>query len=440
MYFWRKDREMSKRAICLVILLLISGMLAGCQCSHTWTEANCRTPKTCSKCTETEGEPLEHKWKDATCAEPKTCILCGDREGSVLPHDYRLSNGYMRCTLCGAVDDTAEFLEPLAFPSDRMTEEEKEAFIDLQGQNNLRNNARFFYEDGFYYGQYWDETGQSLFVRTDLTSGAALILDQGWAKNIYLADDNIYYENIQPETGDHGIYCVHMKNGDYDSVEKISDSYGTMQLKGDYIYYSDFSDQFVADNNDHPQPGLYRCDLDGGNVVKILEKTVYEFYVFDTGILYQDKEDGETIHICYPDGSGDVKLNDQRSTSPIFDGEYIYYLSNVNNRGKEDKQYTCWKMRPDGSENQQVSVIPIFNAFLIHDGMIYFCNASGNSQLYRMHMDGSWPKHVTRDTGVYYVQILNGELKYTKFKDNYIAGNYLCSFEGKNLRELIPYT
>ena len=56
-----------------------------------------------------------------------------------------------------------------------------------------------------------------------------------------------------------------------------------------------------------------------------------------------------------------------------------------------------------------------------------------------MNLDGSKATAVTKDVGVYYVQILNGELKYTKFKNDYIEGNYLCGLNGKNLREFIPY-
>ena len=56
-----------------------------------------------------------------------------------------------------------------------------------------------------------------------------------------------------------------------------------------------------------------------------------------------------------------------------------------------------------------------------------------------MGMDGSKVTPITEDTGVYYVQILNGELKYTKYKDQYIVGNYLCGLDGENLREFIPY-
>lgn len=431
---------MKKPMLRITATLLLVGMLTGCECSHKWIEADCTAPKTCSKCSATEGEPLQHQWQEATCSQPRTCSQCGTEEGSALPHDYQMSDGYMQCSMCGANHPSAQQpIAPLSFPYDNMTEEEKARFVDLNGQNNLRNNARFLYQDGMYYGQYWDNAGNSLFIQTDLSSGTAMILDSGWAKNIYLSDGNIYYENIEPETQEHGIYRVNMKDGEYLSREKISDSYGSMQLKGNYIYYSDFSNQYITLSGDDVQPGLYRCDLDGKNVTKILDKPVSEFYVFDTGILYMDKEDGESIHSCYPDGSNDVKLNDQKSTSPIFDGEYIYYLSNLDARGKEAKHYTCWKMKPDGSENQQVSNQKIFNAFLIYNDTIYFCNANGKSQLYRMQMDGSKATTVTRDTGVYYVQILNEELKYTKYKDQYIEGNYLCSLDGKNLREFIPY-
>lgn len=454
---------MNRTLLHMAAVLLLTIMLTGCQCDHEWVEADCTTPgtcnkcgatddvlpshdwmdatcttpKTCTRCGTTEGAPMSHQWQDASCEKAKNCSLCGAEEGEKRPHDYQRLNGYMKCSMCNTVDSSADVLPPLYLPYDEMTNEEVKAFVNLEGQNNLRNNARFHYQDGLYYGQYWDDAGNSMFVSTDMSSGTAMILDYGWAKNIGLSDGNIYYENIEPETKDHGIFRVNMKNGEYVSREKICDSYGSMQLKGDYIYYSDFSDQYLSVPGDEVQPGLYRCDLDGGNVERILDKTVEEFYVFDTGILYVDELDGETIHICYCDGSGDMKLNNQKSTAPIFDGEFIYYLSPTNVRGKEVNYYTCWKMRVDGSKNQQVSTERINNAFLIYNNYIYFCSAKTDSMLYRMKTDGSKPTLVTTTKNVYYVQILNGELKFTKYKGEYITGNYMCSLKGKNLRKIL---
>ena len=55
---------------------------------HTWTDATCTTPKTCSVCNTTEGNPNGHSWVDATCIAPKTCSVCGETEDTALGHNY----------------------------------------------------------------------------------------------------------------------------------------------------------------------------------------------------------------------------------------------------------------------------------------------------------------------------------------------------------------
>ena len=46
-----------------------------------------------------------HSWKDATCTAPKTCTKCGATEGSTAKHNY--SDG--ACTVCGAEDPNVPF-------------------------------------------------------------------------------------------------------------------------------------------------------------------------------------------------------------------------------------------------------------------------------------------------------------------------------------------
>ena len=57
-------------------LLLVS--LTGCFHKHTFADATCTEPKTCTVCGETEGEPLGH-----TC-EIGTCKQCGEFQNSDL--------------------------------------------------------------------------------------------------------------------------------------------------------------------------------------------------------------------------------------------------------------------------------------------------------------------------------------------------------------------
>jgi len=82
-----KEKVVMRRK--LVSAALALGMvftLTSCFHSHTWEEATCTTPKTCSECGETEGEALGHTWVEASCTDPKTCSVCGETEGEALGH------------------------------------------------------------------------------------------------------------------------------------------------------------------------------------------------------------------------------------------------------------------------------------------------------------------------------------------------------------------
>ena len=75
-----------KRIALIVSASMISILMTGCFHSHTWVEATCASPKTCTECGEIEGEPAGHKWIEATCLTAKTCEVCGETEGDALGH------------------------------------------------------------------------------------------------------------------------------------------------------------------------------------------------------------------------------------------------------------------------------------------------------------------------------------------------------------------
>lgn len=78
-----------KRFRILYILPVLAFLLSltGC-CMHSWTEATCTEPKTCSKCGATEGTAKGHTFHEATCNAPKTCEICGYTEGEKLEHHF----------------------------------------------------------------------------------------------------------------------------------------------------------------------------------------------------------------------------------------------------------------------------------------------------------------------------------------------------------------
>lgn len=77
-----------KRFFIVAFLFVVTVSLTACKHEHSWTDATCTEPKTCSTCGETEGEPLNHVWKEATCTEAATCIVCGEIFGQPMGHNW----------------------------------------------------------------------------------------------------------------------------------------------------------------------------------------------------------------------------------------------------------------------------------------------------------------------------------------------------------------
>ena len=65
-------------------------------CQHTYSDATCDVPATCSKCGQTTGDALGHNFQGGSCDTPGTCSRCGATSGTGA-HNYYGS----KCTVCG---------------------------------------------------------------------------------------------------------------------------------------------------------------------------------------------------------------------------------------------------------------------------------------------------------------------------------------------------
>lgn len=109
-------KNVMNKWLCGMSAVVVCVMLTGCGHEHTWTEATCTEPKTCSECGETEGEALGHTWVEATCAEPKHCSACGETEGEASEHTWTEATYWeaKTCSVCGETEGeplTASFEE-----------------------------------------------------------------------------------------------------------------------------------------------------------------------------------------------------------------------------------------------------------------------------------------------------------------------------------------
>ena len=106
LYKNKKEKVMKTRSIVslLAVVFVLVLALTSCDaifgqgseapCEHSWEEATCTTPKTCTKCDATEGEALGHT-EQVIPGKAPTCTEAGYTEGKL-------------CTVCGEVTISQE--------------------------------------------------------------------------------------------------------------------------------------------------------------------------------------------------------------------------------------------------------------------------------------------------------------------------------------------
>ena len=77
-------------SISMIVSLPACSEKGSCKDGHTWVEATCSEPKTCSVCGTTEGEALGHAWLANTpnYQQAKTCSRCYEVEGDPLEAEF----------------------------------------------------------------------------------------------------------------------------------------------------------------------------------------------------------------------------------------------------------------------------------------------------------------------------------------------------------------
>ena len=119
MYFKKKTTRILAAILSIIILIA------------TFTSCNLNSGN--NQQTETQHK---HTWKNATCEEPKTCSGCGESEGVPLQHKYVDNN----CEYCGMEDPAySEFVLGASIYSDLLA-----VAADVESVGNYINKALYF--------------------------------------------------------------------------------------------------------------------------------------------------------------------------------------------------------------------------------------------------------------------------------------------------------
>lgn len=241
---------------------------------HTWTEATCTEPKTCTVCEETEGEALGHSLSEATYFAPAVCTVCGEEVGEKKPSYFEekgiaVANApadHIQKGMLVNGNDTS-YIVPTDFNTGivSLTTEpdgdgyEKVTFtFTLSGSLYYRDengregytlatfdNAIFDYYTGIHFTaeDVLDDTGYESAMVIDLDGVSYTIsynksISWNWGDLKHTADGNMYYDFVAtsvyefrvPDGYDGLVYCAAVATEYNPSDDKENNFYaGTME-------------------------------------------------------------------------------------------------------------------------------------------------------------------------------------------------------------------
>ena len=181
----------------LSVAMTSSLLFTACGHKHTFADATCTTPKTCTECNEIEGDALGHTWLDATCENPMTCSVCNLTDGDVLEHSWleATTEAPKTCEFCGhsvaitdnsikentsGVDSTGsdvtipegEYVEPSVSVEDSSTQSSNPTI------SKARQEMKEMYESGQISKKVYDDA-MAVLDKKENTSMTEVLKEEG---------------------------------------------------------------------------------------------------------------------------------------------------------------------------------------------------------------------------------------------------------------------
>ena len=318
---------------------------------------------------------------------------------------------------------------PTFYIPDRITlEDSDEIVVD---QCNRHGMNVFCFDNSWIYGVWSGQnyTGEVVKVRYDNSDWTVIDADTNGVLASCQAVKNGFIYYTQSTEGKREL--VKVRSSGEDAKVIVSNVSRAIQIVDEFIYYTTpeywvEEDSAVTQESSH----LYRCDLDGENAEVILETPVYYFTVFGQYVLYQDDRDNMTLHIYDIISGQNIRINEQCSFTPIYDGNYIYYLSSLSTN---DQPYELWRTTFDGRKNEKIDLGCSLGGLLLRGDYVYFINVDDSNRIYRCQKDGADIELVTQDANISSFQWVKDCLAYmTRDENGYIAGIYLCNADGSD--------
>ena len=306
--------------------------------------------------------------------------------------------------------------------------------------SNANNGASFFIDEKKIYGYgYIGSADDEGFLSKNTDSSSALMLVENarpkyvheWDKTVYAClSDRMVAVDTKEKDPEEAVTTL------------VDGKLQSLQIVNEKLYYTTKS-------------GLFYCDLDGENTVKVTGKSMKDAYIVGDKVYYRDTEDENTEHAYSLLTEADTRVTEE-AVSSFFLGSKGngYYIAKRDVTPEEDEESaeeettaedkksdeetseettvaedgetaeeeptTAWTLirvsLKDG-ELTELATVREGSALVGINGKVYYVSDEHEGQIYSISKSGGTPKRVTRDKDCKYLMTFHDMILYYDYDD-----------------------
>ena len=199
-----------------------------------------------------------------------------------------------------------------------------------RAMSNFMLENRYIHSGNTLFGQRHSSDGSSNLsvmkfsaVKAGMYVRETEIIEQDIdARFLALKDGYLYYLREDNKTHETAIMRMSVEKGaEYNPQPLYRGSCDSLAVRGDKIYFNDGDYHLMSMN------------LDGTNLTQVFaDKAVYyPYFISDSVILFQDDQDGETLHLRYIPTGYEMRISQGRTYEYVISGHYLYFPECVSN-------------------------------------------------------------------------------------------------------------
>ena len=349
--------------------------------------------------------------------------------------------GYMDTDKQGGMDAIGVFLVEKSLAGKYVNIDYEEV---QEGWGNANNGARFFIDDKKIFGFGYVGAAEGLLSKNTDSSSALMLVEGAHPRYVHEWNKTVYA-------------CLSDRLIAIDTKEKDPEEAVTTLLDGNLQSLQIVNEKLWYTTKN----GLFYCDLDGENTVKVTGKKMKDAYVVGDKVYYRDAEDENTEHAYSLLTEVDTRVTEEAVSSFFLgskgNGYYIAERDVKPEEPEEDeesakeesaKEETTAKAEDektseettaaDGEEaaeeepetawtlirvslkdgkTTELTTVREGTALVGIGGKVYYVSDEHQGQIYSISKSGGTPKRVTRDEDCKYLMTFHDMILYYDYDD-----------------------